>query len=810
MTTRDLPPTSDTKFLERVREELQRLMGTRGGDPALRRSEAGGLVGGWSTVIVGGGTGGTGGTGTEPDLTPPPTPTFGAGDVSAGFTQVIVSWAGINYPQGHGNKQTVIYAVKRAADDPSLPTFPGDSGIVAVAPHALTLMALPSEMNTRWHIWLKFESNDGVRSANPAGGVNGVQATTGQDIGQLLELLTGQITRSQLYNDLGAKIDLIDGPQGMPGSVNARLKAEADARALDIQAEILARSNGDTNTLNAARTYTDNFTYSTAGVDSAIAAQATILRAEFASADATGLNTARAYTESYSYSRAAVDSGIAGVYTNLRAEFAAADSTVLANAQNYTNSYAYAKGTGEALANSVTALSAATVRRGSGTAINSDPGVRVPADWDFGQHGNTVLFGPTSDGPAGSRVMYSPPGAAGSADGRYGAPVTAGRRYRVSAMVRSQGGANGVFYLRYVRKNDDHLYVNQITISSATEGQAIPATWTKVSGEFVATPDDRYIAPRLILNWAGSVGYHEAQDIRIEDVTAEYSLNAALTNEITTRTSLTDAFAGSISTLQAQVNNPTTGNNPTYAALQNEAQVRASQTGELYAQWTVKLDVNGYVSGFGLASTANNAAPSSSFIVRADSFAVASPSGPGIAPVTPFVVRTTATTENGVTIPVGVYMDAAYIVNLSAMWARFGTLVADSIAVARINAANLNLGDGSVGGNLKSTSFGYGSGGSAGTGWLLAPNGTAYLNNAVVYGTVYASSGVFTGTVYASSGVFSGSLSGADISGATGTFSGALNVKSAASGARMEITAQAIKVFDASGQKRVQLGDLTA
>jgi hypothetical protein len=48
----------------------------------------------------------------------------------------------------------------------------------------------------------------------------------------------------------------------------------------------------------------------------------------------------------------------------------------------------------------------------------------------------------------------------------------------------------------------------------------------------------------------------------------------------------------------------------------------------LLAQWTVKIDVNGYVSGFGLASTLGNAVPTSLFIVNADKFAIA-PAMPG-------------------------------------------------------------------------------------------------------------------------------------------------------------------------------------
>lgn len=842
----------DRKPMERMREALQVLLGTRG-DPldaalTLRTAMDRGLIDKLGRALVGNTTiinnnpgTGTGGGGTyTPDLTPPPDVTGLA--VVAGFSQVIVTFNAPTYTQGHGHKQTHLYAVKRDPSDPAMPTFqPGVTPRVFTAVGPLTVVSLPSELNTRWHIWAKYETVDGVESVNAAGGINGAMGTTGQDIAQLVELLTGQITRSQLYSDLGSKIDLIDGPQGMPGSVNARLKAEADARALDIQAEVLARSSGDTNTLNAARTYTDNFTYSTAGVNSAIAAQATILRAEFAAADDTGLNTARAYTESYSYSRAAVDSGIAGVYTNLRAEFAGADSTVLASAQNYTNSYAYAKGTGEALATQVSGIQSRTNRvknyrlaswglsatAGEGwSGVRAEDGTQLVGSqrsycltvfngstgalaWSeqYDVHGNGEID-PQGQGAAELAAALNGLGpewvvAVTTFDEPRNNRLSAG----LDAAMYRCGASRAVFGASNFQHRSAYILVG---IPGIGEGQGVEKYVGAVSADPNAWVDYQL---QLVNGRPVALGGN--------------STAAALSNEITTRTSLTDAFAGSIGTLQAQVNSPNSGNNPTYAALQSEASVRAGETGHLFGQWSVKLDLNGYVSGYGLASTANNAAPTSSFIVRADSFAVASPSGPGIAPVTPFIVRTTVTTENGVTIPVGVYMDAAYIVNLSAMWARFGSLVADSIAVARINAANLNLGDGSVGGNLKSTSFGYGSGSGAGTGWLLAPNGTAYLNNAVVYGTVYASAGVFAGSLSAATGTFAGSLSAAtgtfagslsaatgsfagDISAATGSFSGALNVKSAASGARMEITNQVIKVFDEGGNIRVKIGNLAA
>lgn len=99
-------------------------------------------------------------------------------------------------------------------------------------------------------------------------------------------------------------------------------------------------------------------------------------------------------------------------------------------------------------------------------------------------------------------------------------------------------------------------------------------------------------------------------------------------------------------------------------ALSQEASVRANRDGTLEAQYTIKIDQNGYVSGFGLASTARNSTPVSEFIVRADRFAIGSPAGPGILdPIVPFIVLTTPTVVDGVDVPAGVYIKDAFIQN---------------------------------------------------------------------------------------------------------------------------------------------------
>jgi len=80
--------------------------------------------------------------------------------------------------------------------------------------------------------------------------------------------------------------------------------------------------------------------------------------------------------------------------------------------------------------------------------------------------------------------------------------------------------------------------------------------------------------------------------------------------------------ASTVTTIQSTVTN---NNNTLTAAIQTEANTRVTQTGELYAQYTVKVDLAGSVSGYGLASTLIGATPKSAFGVRADKFWIAAP-----------------------------------------------------------------------------------------------------------------------------------------------------------------------------------------
>lgn len=144
----------------------------------------------------------------------------------------------------------------------------------------------------------------------------------------------------------------------------------------------------------------------------------------------------------------------------------------------------------------------------------------------------------------------------------------------------------------------------------------------------------------------------------------------------------TNTLSNNFASLSSQITTIQSSIGANSIAIQQEAQTRATKDGLLDAQYTVKIDNNGYVSGFGLASTSNNSTPFSQFIFRADRFSIASPSGPSIAPTAPFVVLTTSQSVNGRIRPPGVYILDAFIGNGVMDTAKIGLAAVDTLTIA--------------------------------------------------------------------------------------------------------------------------------
>ena len=131
-----------------------------------------------------------------------------------------------------------------------------------------------------------------------------------------------------------------------------------------------------------------------------------------------------------------------------------------------------------------------------------------------------------------------------------------------------------------------------------------------------------------------------------------------------------------IDTVQTTVNGNT-------ASIQTQQQ----SINGLYAQYTVKLDVNGRVSGFGLASSSTQ----SDFAIRADKFYIAPPEGTGKGD-SPFMVLTSSQTINGTVVPAGTYIKSAYIHDGSIDVAKIAnaTITSAKIGTGEIKTANID------------------------------------------------------------------------------------------------------------------------
>lgn len=294
-------------------------------------------------------------------------------------------------------------------------------------------------------------------------------------------------------------------------------------------------------------------------------------------------------------------------------------------------------------------------------------------------------------------------------------------------------------------------------------------------------------------------------------VTNNYNtLNAAISTEQTARANADTALSNSLSTLTATVNN-------NYAALQTEQSVRAGADNTLFAQYTVKLDVNGYVSGFGLASSANNGTPTSNFIFKADQFAFGAP---GYATAYPFVIQATATTVNGVAVPAGVYMDGAYIKNGTITNAKIGNAAIDNAKIADASITSAKIQDAAIGtAKIQDAAITSAKIQDAAIGTAAIANASissAKIADAAITSAKIQDASITTAKIAQSlqSDNYSGTTAGwrIDRSGNielnSGYFRGQIDVRSASSGARLEMKNDSIKVFDAAGVLRVRIGNL--
>ena len=730
----DIPSDSASNFGSRVRETLMTYLGKQG-DPLDRGITIRDLVdsgfaslsnfkfGGGSAPLI------AGPSITDayvPDLTPPPTPTgFTA---TAAISNIIIECDDPVYSQGHGHRLSRIYGATRAGTAPQ-PVF---ADAVEITQFSGAVTSYSTNPATEWHLWIKWESIDGVLSASPAGGTNGLVVTTGQDVAKLLEALTGELTAAQLYTDLGARIDLIDAAASVPGSVNARVGA-VQAQVNDIQ-NTPAYSNTTTYAANDLVTYNGaiyqatqtttgnlptNTTYWTkvgdytslgqvvaahttqiATVVSDLSAESTLRQSLSAQVNdaTTGLPATRSTLLTNYYTKAATDSAISSATSTLVSTTAL--NTALGNYTTTAGLVAdyYTKTATDSAISSATQFLVSTT--GLSTALSD--------------YTNTATL----------TANYYTKTAADSAISQ--ATTNLVSTTALNTALSSYTNTATLNSLYYTKTGADSA------ISAATSNLVSTTALNTALGSYTTTASltTNYYTKTQADSAISSATTNLVSTSGLATTLGNYPTNATLTTNYYTKTATDSAISSATSTL---VSTTTLNNYTTTAALQANYFTKASGTA-LEGKYTVKVDLNGYVSGFGLASTANDATATSTFAVRSDSFYIASPSGPGITPTMPFIVRTTPVTIGGVEVPVGVYITDGYIQNGTITNAKIANLAVDNAKIASLSADKIRAGSISVGQYVQSSNYVSGS-----AGWKIDGGGSAEFGAASIRGQLVAS-----------------------------------------------------------------------
>uniref|UniRef100_UPI000666AC6C phage tail tip fiber protein n=1 Tax=Moraxella canis TaxID=90239 RepID=UPI000666AC6C len=262
--------------------------------------------------------------------------------------------------------------------------------------------------------------------------------------------------------------------------------------------------------------------------------------------------------------------------------------------------------------------------------------------------------------------------------------IKQGESYVLSFFVKSNSSLNNTFVY-----GDNNIRQRLITSSTVLD-----ETWQYIKVAFVASQDTQNIGVIIGGHGIANQSYVEFAEVKLErgtiatdwtpapeDLQADIDSKASLASLDEFKQAQADkdgATAQSLQSLHTTVNGHT-------ASIQQHAQ---SLNG-LSAQWTLKVQSGGIVSGIGLAS--ENGV--SDFAVLADKFYVASPQG-NKTPMFSAVTRTT--TINGVRVPPGNYLSDAFIQNGSITNAHIANGSIDNVKIANGAIDNVKIANGAI------------------------------------------------------------------------------------------------------------------
>ena len=616
-----------------------------------------------------------------PNLDMPPTPTgFTA---NGAYSQVNLFW---DFPLYTNHAHTELW---RGSTD-----IIGDAQLLGIELGRSFVDAVGSGQSN--YYWIRHVSQDGVFGFFNS--TSGTLGATAVDVDLLLGVLNGAITSSELANSLTTSIAAIPGIQTTLGDIDTDLSGiNSDLSGINsdlsgINSDISGLS-GNVNTLTSNQanfattvqlndytttTYVNSNYYTLNEVDQAITAEINTFNSQTLTANYT--NTAD-LTTNY-YTKTSADGAITAGINTFNAQTLAANYT---NTADLTTNY-YTKTSADG------AISAA---------INTF---------------NTNTIGPTYTSTADLTTNYY---TKTSADGAISAAINTFNTNTIGPTYTSTADLTTNYYTKTSADGAISAAIN--TFNTNTIGPTYTSTADLTLNYYTKTSADGAISAAITSYNTNTIG-------------ANYSTTADIQQAYYTKTQADTAFASTSDILNAQVDDPDGGTSQ--VTLAQAMSTQADVNGELKGQYTVKIDANGSIAGFGLASTTTAAgANTSEFYVNADRFAIitnqagtADPAwASGVAyangarvqyggdlfiariahtsystrvppnalywvagTVVPFAVQATGTTTaDGVYIPPGVYMNSAMIKHATITDAQIGSVNADTITTGELDVANL-------------------------------------------------------------------------------------------------------------------------
>ena len=769
----------ETNFLASVKSWLEKAAGTAGF--VSRRDLA-------SYGVIQANSDGTFGPVVPPNKTVPPAPTNL--QATGAMTNIILDWDDPNAAYGN-HAYTEVWASETISF--STAVMVGQSAGFNFA-HAV------GAGSTRYY-WIRFVSTSDVKG--PYNDVGGTVANTSNDPAWLLSVLNNQITEDQLYTTLNTRIDLIDAASSVAGSVNARVQAVQDVvndfliapdwligttyaigdmvvysgklyRALrttvgdqpntsaldwqligdytslgatvaghttdiatlvtDLGAEVTAR------TVLAAGGATKRSIFRQGSAPSSVGLIAGDLWIDTSSNYATDFfasdyasirhkmyqwsgtdwvdstddqiydNAAAIVTEQSV--RADADNAIAVDLTALTSRVGTAESSLVTEQTTRASA-------DTALASRATALEA-TVNSGTdcNTALKariaSEETARASADTALASRA-TALEATVNSGTDGNTALkariVSEETARASGDSANASSITA-----VQARLDSGGDISNAIVLSQTTASTG---VTNAATAQTTANSKVK-TFFQTSSPTASTTGDLWVDTddnNHIYRWSGSA-WSDAHDARI----------TSTASQVTTIQTTVDGHTTSIAT-------------------------NATSIDGVKAQYTVKIDNNGVMSGYGLSSDLiAGTGVLSKFIASVDQFAVVAPNRTaGQLNSVPFAVLRTSQTINGVSFAPGVYIDGASINTGTIGNTQIANAAIDTAKIADASIVTAKIGDAQItdakiSGVIQSTGYAPGN-----TGWQIDKDGSVEFGSGVFRGNIYAEAGFFSGVVSAAS-----------------------------------------------------------